>query len=243
MVLSTSSGQPSTYRANILIVEDDDSLQLLLARTVQKMGHSVLTATSAEHAIDLFAKEEIDLILLDIILPKMDGFEFCKRIRRESNVPIIAVTSLSTTDDLVRMLELGADEYVTKPFQFRVLEMRIEAILRRVSFWIATSNRSVLNVGGLTLNMNKRTAQIGTNEIELTERECSLLRCLMSEPESPISIPRLYEDVWGECNGQEKTMVPTVIQRLRSKLEADPLTPSVIVNVRGYGYKFTKALP
>ncbi len=240
MVLSTPISKVSSRRAQILIIEDDQSLQQLLAGTVQKMGHSVHASTTAEQALETFEKESIDLVLLDIILPTMDGFELCKLIRKNSNVPIIAVTSLTSTDDLVRMLELGADEYVTKPFQFRVLEMRIEALLRRVSWWSTPSNSDILNVGGLILNLNKRTAQIGTNEIELTERECSLLRCLMSEPGIPISIPRLYEGVWGECNGQEKTMVPTVIQRLRSKLEADPIAPSVIVNVRGYGYKFTK---
>lgn len=240
MVFSTPLNKVPPRQAKILIVEDDQTLQRLLARTVQNMGHFVMTSTSAEQAMQTFAQETVDLILLDIILPEMDGFTLCEQIRAKSNVPIIAVTSLSSTDDLVRMLELGADEYVVKPFQFRVLEMRIEALLRRISWGGETSNGSILNVGGFTLNLNKRTAQIGPNEIELTERECSLLRCLMSEPGIPISITRLYEGVWGECNGQEKTMVPTVIQRLRSKLEDDPVAPSVIVNVRGYGYKFTK---
>lgn len=230
---------PSTSDAKILIVEDDKSLCMLLTRTVEKLGYKVSAALSAEDAINVFSTESIDLILMDIVLPGMDGFGLCEYIRTKSNVPIIVLSSLCNTEDLVRMLELGADEYVTKPFHFAELEMRIEAQMRRALWSSPTDSLGVLKAGGLVLNANRRTAHIGVTEIELTDRECSVLRCLMSEPGIPISIADLYETVWGQCNGQEKTMVPTVIQRLRSKLEADPVSPSVIVNVRGYGYKFT----
>lgn len=230
---------PSAYNAKVLIIEDDRSLCMLLARTVEKLGYHVFSCTTAEEAIDIFGKEKINLILTDVMLPAMDGFELCRLIRTKSHVPIIVLTSLADTEDVVRMLELGADEYMTKPFHFAELEMRIEAQMRRAIWSSPSENLSVLKAGGLILNADRRTAHIGVTEIELTDRECSVLRCLMAEPGIPIPITRLYEDVWGQCNGQEKTMVPTVIQRLRSKLETDPVSPSVIVNVRGYGYKFT----
>jgi DNA-binding response OmpR family regulator len=236
------SGSPVSSRGkvHVLVVDDEKMIRSLLKMSLQRMGYEVTTADDGAEALDLFQTEQFDLVLLDILMPKVDGFTVCSEIRRESDVPVVMLTALNRPDDIVRGLELGADNYITKPFTFKEVEARIRAILRRTTNKIEAEPVQVLEHGDVRLDGGMRAATVGGNLVELTRTEYQLLHYLMSHVDLPVSKEDLLERVWGyEAADTNSNIVELAIRRLRKKLEEDASQPSRLVTVRGVGYKFT----
>jgi DNA-binding response OmpR family regulator len=225
---------------HVLVVDDEKMIRSLLKMSLQRMGYEVTTAEDGAEALDLFQTESFDLILLDILMPKVDGFTVCAELRRVSDVPVIMLTALNRPDDIVRGLELGADNYITKPFTFKEVEARIRAILRRTTNKIDAEPVQVLEHGDVRLDGGLRAATVSGNLVELTRTEYQLLHYLMSHVDLPVSKEDLLERVWGyESADTNSNIVELAIRRLRKKLEEDASRPNRLITVRGVGYKFT----
>ncbi len=224
--------------ARILVVDDEDALCHLLRISLEKIGHTVVTATNGREALERLAEDSIDLVLLDIIMPGMDGFEVCRVLREQSDVPIVMLTALNRSDDVVRGFGLGADDYITKPFSFREVQVRIEAILRRV-YW---QDRSVVpsrpETGDIVLNTDAHEAQVRGRTVQLTPIEYRLLRYMMGMPNRAVSKSELFRQVWGYDMVGSTNLVEVAVRRLREKIEEDPSNPVYLVTVHGVGYKF-----
>jgi DNA-binding response OmpR family regulator len=237
-----ATGNPISSRGkvHVLVVDDEKMIRSLLKMSLQRMGYEVTTADDGAEALDLFQTQQFDLVLLDILMPKVDGFTVCSELRRVSDVPIVMLTALNRPDDIVRGLELGADNYITKPFTFKEVEARIRAILRRTTNKIEAEPVQVLEHGDVRLDGGMRAATVGGNLVELTRTEYQLLHYLMSHVDMPVSKEDLLERVWGyEAADTNSNIVELAIRRLRKKLEEDASQPSRLVTVRGVGYKFS----
>lgn len=238
----SSSENPISSRGKIhvLVVDDEKMIRSLLKMSLQRMGYEVTTAEDGAEALDLCQSQSFDLVLLDILMPNVDGFTVCSELRRVSDVPIIMLTALNRPDDIVRGLELGADNYITKPFTFKEVEARIRAILRRTTNKVEAEPVQVLEHGDVRLDGGMRAATVGGNLVELTRTEYQLLHYLMSHADLPVSKEDLLERVWGyEAADTNSNIVELAIRRLRKKLEEDASQPSRLITVRGVGYKFT----
>jgi len=238
----SAAGNPISARGkvHVLVVDDEKMIRSLLKMSLQRMGYEVTTADDGAEALDLFQTQQFDLVLLDILMPKVDGFTVCSELRRVSDVPIVMLTALNRPDDIVRGLELGADNYITKPFTFKEVEARIRAILRRTTNKIEAEPVQVLEHGDVRLDGGMRAATVGGNLVELTRTEYQLLHYLMSHVDMPVSKEDLLERVWGyEAADTNSNIVELAIRRLRKKLEEDASQPSRLVTVRGVGYKFS----
>jgi two-component system, OmpR family, response regulator len=226
---------PST----ILLVDDEESIQKLLAYPLEREGFRVLQARNGEEALARFAAEEVDLVVLDIMLPKLDGLEVCKRLRAESEVPIIMLTARDDELDKVLGLELGADDYITKPFSIREFRSRVRALLRRASAARPTDvDGDVISIGGLTLDLARRVVEVGGQRVQLTYVEFELLRILASHPGRVYSRRLLLEALWGGADYREPRTIDVHVRHLREKLERNPAEPEFILTVRGVGYRF-----
>ena len=226
---------PST----ILLVDDEESIQKLLAYPLEREGFRVLQARNGEEALARFAAEEVDLVVLDIMLPKLDGLEVCKRLRAESEVPIIMLTARDDELDKVLGLELGADDYITKPFSIREFRSRVRALLRRASAARpADVDGEVISIGGLTVDLSRRVVEVGGRRVQLTYVEFELLRILASHPGRVYSRRLLLEALWGGADYREPRTIDVHVRHLREKLERDPAEPEFILTVRGVGYRF-----
>lgn len=226
----------------ILVVDDERSIVDIIKFNLQKENYNVVTAYDGFQAMDQFKAENPDLIILDVMMPGMDGYEVCRRIRAVSNVPIILVTARAEEIDTVLGLEMGADEYVTKPFSVRELMARVRAGLRRYS--ALTQKVEVASdtytVGDFTLDTTRFTAKVGEKIIDLTQRETEILKLLMSKKGQIFSRDEILRKVWGyEALGDERT-VDVTIRRLREKIEPDPSAPELILTKRGVGYYFAE---
>lgn len=225
-------------KARILIVEDELDLLELIMWSIDRIGHTPYPVSSGEEALKILEQEHIDMVLLDVMLPGISGQEVCKRIRVDSDVPIVVLSALGRTDTVVEMLELGADEYITKPFSFSAVEAQIEAQLRRSPWMNVTTKKPVVSSADLRLDTKRKTVQVDQQRILLSDRECSTLSYLIQNAGVPVDSHQICMAVWGEkSRKQELALVQTAIQRLRSKIEPDPSEPKYIVTVRGYGYK------
>jgi DNA-binding response OmpR family regulator len=225
--------------STILLVDDEDSVQKLLTYPLERDGFRVVAARDGEEALQRFAAEPVDLVVLDIMLPKLDGLEVCKRLRAESSVPIIMLTARDDEFDTVLGLELGADDYITKPFSIREFRSRVRALLRRAgTAQRARETGEVLEAGPLRIDPDRRTAQLDGKEIELTYVEFELLRTLASSPGRVFSRRALLEAVWGDAAYREPRTIDVHVRHLREKLEGDPSDPDLILTVRGAGYRF-----
>ncbi len=228
----------------VLIIEDEQAIVDILKFNFQKEGYKVLEAMDGQTGLDLALSENPDLILLDVMLPRMDGFEVCKKIREKSNVPVIMLTAREEEVDKVLGLELGADDYMTKPFSIRELTARVKANLRRTSIDRASSgqdNGSLITSGDLTINVERYEVSKYGKVIDITLREFELLKFLATQPERIFSRENLLENVWGyEYYGDVRT-VDVTVRRLREKIEDDPGMPRYIITKRGVGYYFNKA--
>jgi two-component system, OmpR family, response regulator len=225
--------------STILLVDDEDSVQKLLTYPLERDGFRVVAARDGEEALQRFAAEPVDLVVLDIMLPKLDGLEVCKRLRAESSVPIIMLTARDDEFDTVLGLELGADDYITKPFSIREFRSRVRALLRRAgTAQRAHETGEVLEAGPLRIDPDRRTAQLDGKAIELTYVEFELLRTLAASPGRVFSRRALLEAVWGDAAYREPRTIDVHVRHLREKLERDPSEPDLILTVRGAGYRF-----
>ncbi|MCC9074710.1 response regulator transcription factor [Litorilinea aerophila] len=229
----------------VLVVDDEKMVRSLLSISLQRLGYQVVMAANGREALELFEQHDFDLVLLDVIMPDLDGFAVCKQLRKISAVPILMLTALNRPDDIVRGLELGADNYVTKPFTFKEVEARIRAILRRTSNKLDEQAFQVIELGDVRLNSEQRTVSVAGRMISLTRTEFRLLQYLMANANRPVSKQDLLENVWGyeSADGINSNLVELAIRRLRKKLEEDPSQPQRLVTVRGVGYKFCVHAP
>ncbi|MEZ5378993.1 MAG: response regulator transcription factor [Acidimicrobiales bacterium] len=220
----------------ILTVEDDDRIRQAVKLALEDEGWSVDEADTGERALDAFAANTADVVLIDIMLPGMDGFEVCRSIRRSSDVPIIMVTARDDTHDVVAGLEAGADDYLTKPFAPKELSARIRALLRRVR---SSDNGSLdrIKVGDLEISPDEGMVLKAGEELHLTKTEFKLLVELASQPGKVFSREVLLERVWGYDYFGDGRLVDVHVRRLRTKVETDPASPRYVVTSRGLGYK------
>ncbi|MBU4201505.1 MAG: response regulator transcription factor [Actinomycetia bacterium] len=223
----------------ILIIEDEPSMAEALKYTLEKEGYQVDVAGDGAEGLDRFQRAGADLILLDLMLPVVDGLEVCKRVRSASTVPILILTARDSDIDEVLGLELGADDYVTKPFNTRKLIARIKAVLRRGDSR-EEEERGLLEWGGITMDLEKHQVLLGGEIIHLTPLEYRILEALMRRPGKALPREFLLNAVWsGEFYGSPKTL-DVHIRHLREKLEDDPASPRYIETVRGVGYRLEK---
>ncbi len=220
-----------------LVVDDEQPLLDALQYALQREGFEVITATDSEQAIQLFNEQNPDLVILDVMLPTRSGFEVCQILRKQSNVPIIMLTARGAEGDRVVGLEIGADDYITKPFSMRELMARIRSVMRRASASSAPVG-PVLKAGDLTLDVNQYEARLGDRLLNLSPKEFELLRFLMEHPGQVFSRQTLLDRVWGEDKYIEERTVDVHIHWLREKIEPNPRKPKYLLTVRGVGYKF-----
>ena len=228
--------------STILLVDDEDSVQKLLTYPLERDGFRVVPARDGEEALARFAEEPVDLVVLDIMLPKLDGLEVCKRLRAESSVPIIMLTARDDEFDTVLGLELGADDYITKPFSIREFRSRVRALLRRAG----ASRRDVppaepLVAGNLSLDPDRREAKVDGRILELTYVEFELLRTLVAQPGKVFSRRSLLQAIWGDSSYREPRSIDVHVRHLREKVEHDPSEPELILTVRGAGYRLRES--
>lgn len=225
--------------AHIVLIEDDPLISGPVARSLTGLGHDVQTAQDGAAGLKMVQQGRPDLVLLDIMLPKMDGWEVCKAIREDSVVPILMLTALSDEVDRVLGLELGADDYLTKPFSTRELLARIKALLRRVEFdhaHVAQSEQIV--AGGVTVDLDRRRVFKDGQELALRYKEFELLSLLVTNAGEVVTRAEIFDRVWGtDWLGDMRTL-DVHIRWLREKLEDDPGHPEYIQTVRGVGYRF-----
>jgi DNA-binding response OmpR family regulator len=224
--------------STILLVDDEDSVQKLLAYPLERDGFRVLQARDGEEALARFADEQVDLVVLDLMLPKLDGLEVCKRLRAESQVPIIMLTARDDELDKVVGLELGADDYITKPFSIREFRSRVRALLRRASVARFNGQQDVISAHGLMVDVGRRSVEVDGRLVQLTYVEFELLRTLASHPGRVYSRRMLLEALWGGADYREPRTIDVHVRHLREKLEPDPAEPEYILTVRGVGYRF-----
>ena len=230
----------------ILIVDDEKPIVDILVYNLQKEGYHTLEAGDGLTAIDVALEQKPDLILLDIMLPKLDGLSVCKRIKNTLNVPILMLTAKDGEIDKILGLELGADDYITKPFSVRELVARVKANLRKVE--VVTSSKTVkekveekkkenkISVGDLQLDLDKFEVKVRGDIIDLTLREFEVLKFLASQPEQVVTRETLLEKVWGyEYYGDIRT-VDVTVRRIREKIEKDTSSPKILITKRGVGY-------
>jgi two-component system, OmpR family, KDP operon response regulator KdpE len=224
-------------RRHMVLVADDDAPILRLVRTkLQAEGYGVITATNGQEAVSLYERERPDLVVLDLMMPVMDGYEAMQRIRETSNVPIILLTARSAAPEKVRGLDMGADDYVTKPFNPDELAARIAAILRRAS-GEQPAAAQVLDYGRLTIDLGKRRIVANGDEIELSRTEWELLYQLASNAGRVMLHSELLSRIWGPEFRDETYYLRTWVSRLRTKLEADREHPTLIRTFPGMGYR------
>ncbi|MCR4436307.1 MAG: response regulator YycF [Clostridiales bacterium] len=225
----------------ILIVDDEKNIVDILKFNLKKEGFETMEAYDGEQAVDMALSQKPDLILLDIMLPKMDGFTVCRKIRQESSTPILMLTAKEEEVDKVLGLELGADDYITKPFSPRELMARVKANLRRtVPEESLKSAGNCIRCGSVVIDMDRYEVRRDGTVIELTLREFELVKFLALQPAQIFSRESLLEKVWGyEYYGDVRT-VDVTVRRIREKLERDPANPEYILTKRGVGYYFNK---
>jgi two-component system response regulator RegX3 len=219
------------------LIEDEESLGEALAYQLTREGYEVQRTTDGADGLARFKSAGADLVLLDLMLPGMSGEEICREIRRSSSVPIIMLTAKDDEIDKVVGLELGADDYITKPFSSRELVARIKAVLRRARE-PAMATDSVLEGGGIRLDVDRAEVTVRGREVKLTRKEFDLLACLMENAGRALPREVLIDRVWGTDYFGDTRTLDVHMKRLRSKLEEDPHDPVLLVTVRGLGYKF-----
>jgi DNA-binding response OmpR family regulator len=221
----------------VLVVEDDASIREVASLGLKKAGFRVQTAVDGREGLMRAKQEAFDIILLDVMLPSLDGFEVCREIRKESRVPIVMLTARTDTIDIVVGLESGADDYVTKPFEMPELVARIRAVLRRAS---APIQETTLSVSGLEIDPASFTVRKEGQTVSLTATEFRLLLELARRPGQVFTRELLLERVWNYDYLGDSRMVDVAVQRLRGKIEEDPAHPALISTVRGVGYRLER---
>ncbi len=223
----------------ILLVDDEHSIQTLLSYPLRKDGYEVVQATDGRAALARFAEGTYDLVVLDLMLPKLDGLEVCRRIRARSTVPIIMLTARAEEIDKVLGLEIGADDYITKPFSMREFRSRVKAVLRRAALAQPEAQfEEPIEAGELSIDFEKRSVIVRGESVRLTYVEFEILAALARAPGRVFSRTMLLERVWGDAAYRDPRTIDVHIRHLREKLEHDPRVPELILTVRGVGYRF-----
>ncbi len=220
----------------LLLVDDDATLLRFLGEFLQNEGFTTYTAGDGPTALHLAYQEHPNLVILDVMMPRMDGWEVTARLREMSDVPIILITGKSDEADKLRGFRLGVDDYVTKPFSFAELSARVQAILARTRAKEADERHLIVS-GALVIDTDKRQVRQGEEVIPLTPTEYRLLEYLASNQGHAVAETELVQEIWGSFRGEDTTTVRRYIWLLRQKLEADPSNPHLILTVRGYGYR------
>ena len=229
----------------VLVVEDDPATREAITYNLERDGHRVLTAADGVEGLDAAREQRPDLLLLDIMLPRLSGLDVCRMLRSEQSVPILLLTARGAEADIVTGLDLGADDYITKPFSMRELRARVAAALRRehrpraeTREGDAPARRGTLTVGGVSLDLDRRTARCGGRDVTLRPREFDLLAYLMRNRGRVLSREQIVAAVWGDAYRGGTRTVDVHIRWLREKLEDEPARPRRIRTARGVGYAF-----
>jgi DNA-binding response OmpR family regulator len=222
----------------ILLVDDEESVQKLLTYPLEREGFRVIQARNGEEALERFEADHVDLIVLDLMLPKLDGLEVCKRVRASSAVPIIMLTARDDEVDKVLGLEIGADDYITKPFSIREFRSRVRALLRRAQLSATDSRAETIEHDGLVIDLGRRSVDVREAAVQLTYAEFELLHTLASHPGRVYSRAQLLESLWGSADFRDPRTIDVHIRHLREKIERDPREPEYIFTIRGVGYRF-----
>ena len=223
----------------ILLVDDEDAVRRLLAFPLEKDGYEVVQASDGEEALERFAERDVDLVVLDIMLPRLDGLEVCKRLRSTSQVPIIMLTARDDELDKVIGLELGADDYITKPFSIREFRSRVRALLRRSrQSGSQPADGELIERDGLVIDVPRRAVTVRGEPVQLTYVEFELLRALAAAPGRVFSRRMLLEALWRSADYRDPRTIDVHVRHLREKLEVEPRSPEYILTVRGVGYRF-----
>jgi DNA-binding response OmpR family regulator len=222
----------------ILLVDDEQSLQTLLSYPLRKDGYHVTSALDGREALERFKEARFDLVVLDLMLPKLDGVEVCRQLRRHSQVPIIMLTAKGAETDKVAGLEVGADDYITKPFSMREFRSRVKAALRRSRMAADPPDEKPLEHGELKIDPARRSVTLRDEEVGATYVEFEILAALARSPGKVLSRETLLEHVWGDSDYRDPRTVDVHIRHLREKIEVDPKLPEYLFTVRGVGYRF-----
>ncbi len=222
----------------ILLVDDEHSIQTLLSYPLRKDGYHVTSATDGREALQRFEEARFDLVILDLMLPKLDGVEVCRQLRARSQVPIIMLTAKGSETDKVAGLEVGADDYITKPFSMREFRSRVKAALRRSRMVGEPREIEAIDHGDLKIDFERRMVTLRGDEVRVTYVEFEILGALAGSPGRVLSRETLLEHVWGDSEYRDPRTVDVHIRHLREKLETDPKDPEFLFTVRGVGYRF-----
>jgi DNA-binding response OmpR family regulator len=223
--------------ARVLVVDDDDTVASVVVSYLERAGHSTTRLGDGNAALTAVTDSQPDLMVLDLMLPGLDGLEVCRQVRAAwPQLAVVMLTALAEPDDRIAGLEVGADDYVTKPFSPRELVLRVESVLRRVSALNGSASRTVLTAGAITVDPTARRATRDGRELALTVRELDLLTFLLSHPGQAFNREQLMREVWGWTFGDQST-VTVHVRRLREKIEDDPTNPTLIQTVWGIGYR------
>jgi DNA-binding response OmpR family regulator len=222
----------------ILLVDDEQSIQTLLSYPLRKDGYHVTSALDGGEALRRFEEGRFDLVILDLMLPRLNGVEVCRQLRSRSQVPIIMLTAKGSETDKVAGLEVGADDYITKPFSMREFRSRVKAALRRSRMGGDSAEEQAIECGKLTIDFDRRMVTLGGKEVRVTYVEFEILGALARSPGRVLTRETLLEHVWGDSEYRDPRTVDVHIRHLREKLEADPNEPEFLFTVRGVGYRF-----
>jgi DNA-binding response OmpR family regulator len=222
----------------VLVVDDDTTVRDVVRRYLEHAGYEVELAGDGEMALKLMSAREPDIVVLDLMLPGIDGIEVCRRVRQRGSTPVVMLTALGEEEDRIAGLQIGADDYVTKPFSPRELVLRVESVLRRVGE--RSSVRGAVTDGDLVVDSTEHAATLGGRRLALTAREFDLLRFFLSHPGQAFSRDKLLQRVWGWSFGDQST-VTVHVRRLREKVETDPTHPVRLATVWGVGYRWEPA--
>ena len=233
------SGAPNAGESapRILLVDDEHSVQTLLTYPLRKDGYEVIAALDGREALDRFAEQRFDLVVLDLMLPKLDGIEVCRRLRGRSQVPIIILTAKDDEGDKVLGLEIGADDYITKPFSVREFRSRVRAALRRSEMLRGRPPSEPIVAGDIQIDFERRAATAHGSAVKLTYVEFELLASLARSPGRVMTREMLLEQVWGDSAYRDPRTIDVHIRHLREKLERDSRKPEYLLTVRGVGYR------
>jgi two-component system, OmpR family, response regulator RegX3 len=240
-----SKNNKEEKKISLLVVEDEESFIDALEIGLDREGFKVTIARDGQEALDKFAEGKFDAILLDLMLPKVSGLDVCRTIRAKSDIPIIIVSAKSEEVDMVLMLELGADDYVTKPYRLRELVARIRAVLRRRETYTPSDEPSseIMELGPILLDIDSRRCYVSGEEIKLRKKEFALLRNLLENPGRVMTREVLIDRVWGDDYVGDTKTLDVHIKRLRTLIEFDPKNPIHITTIRGVGYRFELTKP
>ena len=226
-------------RSTVLLVDDEESVQKLLTYPLEREGYTVVQARDGEEALERYRETPVDLVILDLMLPRLDGLAVCRRLREErSAVPIIMLTARGDEGDKVLGLELGADDYITKPFSIREFMSRVRALLRRAQLSAAGARAEMIEVDDLRIDVSRRTVEARGEQVQLTYLEFELLRMLASSPGRVFTRKELLDELWGGSEFRDPRTIDVHVRHLREKVERDPAEPALIFTVRGAGYRF-----